>query len=87
MPAESVHFSANYTGKWTETVAISHNVPSDPNHFRLARDSRATLYNFLDDLSNSGLAVRLYSEGGEAGPAEISRDQGAHRRFLGARGR
>jgi len=27
----------------TETVAISHNGPSDPNHFRLAGDWRATL--------------------------------------------
>jgi hypothetical protein len=28
---------ADYTGKWTETVAISHNGPSDPDYFRLAR--------------------------------------------------
>jgi len=30
-----------YTGKWTETVAISHKGPSDPDSFRLTRDSRA----------------------------------------------
>src|SRR5713101_7149952 len=29
----------DYTGKWTETVAISHNGPSDPDYFRLARDT------------------------------------------------
>jgi hypothetical protein len=28
---------SRYTGKWTETVAISHNGPSDPDYFRLAR--------------------------------------------------
>jgi len=28
----------DYTGKWTETLAISHNGPSDPDYFRLARN-------------------------------------------------
>jgi len=34
--------SNDYTGKWTETVAISENGPSDPDYFRLARDSGGT---------------------------------------------
>jgi hypothetical protein len=28
---------ADYTGKWTETVAISDNGPSDLDYFRLTR--------------------------------------------------
>jgi hypothetical protein len=30
----------DYTGKWTETVAIPHNGTPDPDYFRLARDSQ-----------------------------------------------
>ena len=45
-PAVDHHLSRrtrfrDYTGKWTETVAISHNGPSDPDYFRLARHSLA----------------------------------------------